>query len=216
MGMVACGGRSVTDGSTAHAGESAGGSTSFGGASSGGANPVGGADSSGGSSSGASAACLNSGQPPDPQVTFSFESDQPLWLRYACDIDYTLTKLCEQASVPIQPRPQNPCSQKCDSGKCLACTCDEGALQVDQIGGPVGPSPQSGWNGYMYTAGVLSSGCACDDPMPAGSGTYAITVTAFLTREDALAQTNGYPFTTLFQYPSPSDVVHVRLDFKGL
>ena len=68
----------------------------------------------------------------------------------------------------------------------------------------------------MYTAGVSRSGCACDDRTPAGSGTYAITVTAFLTREDALAQKNGYPFTTTFQYPPPDDVVHVRLDFKGL
>jgi len=88
-----------------------------------------------------------------------------------------LTKLCEQTSVPIQPRPQNPCSQPCDSAKCVPCdVCDGGPLEVDQSGGPVGPMPLGGWDGYMYTAGVSSSGCACDDRTPAACSVSAVFV----------------------------------------
>ena len=48
--------------------------------------------------------------------------------------------------------------------------------------------------------------------MPARSGTYAITVTAFNTSENEYTRAYGHPVTTTFEYPPLDGIVHVPLN----
>lgn len=232
--LVACGGRAVDDGALATGGEPAGGSTSFAGASSGGASPVGGSTSfagassggassvggssaSGGSSIGGSAACLNSGKPPASPITFLFESNQGVWIHYGCDIDYTLSKVCKPENLGFQT--QTYCGSLCEAADrgCNTCgACPDGTVQIGHLEPSRKTTTSTTWDGYAYFAGISSSGCACYSRQPAGSGSYTITITGYLSSDDALARRNGFPFSTTFEYPPPDGVVHVPLDFTGL
>ncbi|HEX7453723.1 MAG TPA: hypothetical protein VF294_15635 [Polyangiaceae bacterium] len=193
--LAACGGKSVIDGSA--------GSPSVGGTSSGGASSV------GGTSSGGSTTCLNTGEvgPPLPLV-FVFDSNQPLWLRRNCGIEHVLAKVCGDGTVPIQT--QSFCKPDCDPPS-DGCKCDDCPLEAVQVGqfGPGGTIAEP-WTGYVYANGSSSERTA------ARTGTYAITVSAYLTSEDALARKNAYPFSTSFEYPPPSGAVHVPLEFTGI
>jgi hypothetical protein len=160
--------------------------------------------------------CLSGAKPPAALTTFSFESDERLWIRSSCGIDYTLTKGCKPGPVLIPTA--SDCGQPCDSGNsgCNTCgACPNGALQLGQFG-PGGPNVAAVWDGYAYLAGTSKSGCACFDRVPAGSGSYTISVTGYFSSEDALMQRNGYPFKSTFEYPPPDGIVHIRLDFTGI
>ena len=139
-------------------------------------------------------------------------------MRQGCAIEYELAKRCNEQSYFFQP--QVLCSQECGSNAngCIACgACPSSAVQLGPYG-PKGSSASTEWDGYWHVDGVFSSssGCGCYIRGPAGSGPYLILVTGFLTSDDALSQKNGYTFTTIFDYPPPDGIVHVKLDFKGL
>ncbi len=209
VALAGCGGRSVSDGAVTSGGSSAGGSSAVGGMSAGGTT----------SSSGATAtSCLDSGDtPPYSPVVFSFESSQSLWVRLGCGgIDYALSKDCKDASVSIQTL--FFCGQECGSNDngCPECgACADGATELGQFG-PGGANAATQWDGYAYTGHASGAGCSCYSRLPARSGTYTISITGFLSNDDASAQKNGYPFTTTFDYPPPDGVVHVDMNFKGI
>src|SRR4051794_5989332 len=147
VALVACGGRSVGDGPAAAGGESAGGSTSFAGASSGGPS-TGGASPVGGASNGGSATCLNGGKPAASHTMFSFETNEALWIRRTCDIEYTVSKLCGAEAVPLHT--QGDCAQPCDGADngCESCpACPEDALRIGYLEqGEV--TVLAAWDGY--------------------------------------------------------------------
>ena len=201
LALVACGGRAVTDGLAAQGGQSSGGSSSVAGASGG----------------GGSAECLSAGLvPPTSHVLFVFESDQPLWMRRTCDMDYTLSKVCGDTSASIQTT--TDCIPACGSK-------DSGCAECAPCWNPpvlLGPPSADGttatmvWLGDVYTPGTTRTGCACSNATRARTGTYTIGVNGFLTADDALANRNGYPFSSTFEYPPPNGEVHVKLNFTGL
>lgn len=193
LALAACGGKAVLDGSA--------GSPSVGGTSSGGASPV------DGTSSGGSTTCLNSGElVPGMPVQFLFDSHQPLWLRRNCGIERVLAKVCKDGTVPIQT--QSFCKPNCDRPS-DGCKCDECTLDAVQFD----PSDPGGfeevWLGDVYANDGSS------ERMAARTGKYTITVSAYLTSEDALAQKNAYSFSTSFDYPPLSSAVHVSLNVAG-
>ncbi len=198
MALVGCGGKSVGEGGNAgSAGESFGGATS-----------VGGDTSTGGTTQ--TIVCF-AAQGPGTPVRFRFESTQALWLRQGCSLEYSVTQTCKDKVTPITT--QAFCSQPCGSNDngCSECgACPSGGLAV----GP-GSAQIAEWDGFVYTNGTSSSGCACYNRSPATVGTYQIAITAFLSSDDALTGSNGYNFSTTFSYPT-TDFVHVPLEFMGL
>jgi hypothetical protein len=120
---------------------------------------------------------------------------------------------CNSGSTAI--RRDASCIADCSTasaGGCLEC----GACASDvKLVGPGAPL-DDWWDGRIYTYGTLPGGCACATGANAAPGLYSITVSAFLTQADAMANTNAYPHRVTFELPALNGVVSVDLGFQGI
>jgi hypothetical protein len=156
----------------------------------------------------------------DPQaragsVTFGLYSNEPVWIRQGCTIEYELSYLCgaESVSVPADPGNSGCFDLTCnDTGTCYACTaCPSTALSI--ASGVVVTT--SGWDGIITKPGLTAAGCRCVEKRLGPAGHYRLTISSFLSEEDALADRNGYPHTAAFDLPV-SGIVPVNLGFMGI
>lgn len=206
--LVGCGGRFRHDGD----GQTAGATGSPAGGSGGLDEGAG----SGGLAEGGSAAGATCGEPQAiaTPVDFILQSNDPVWIRHGCTFEFQIAQACPSGNLPVTSDPSLvgcfalPCS---DTGTCYACLpCPAGAEPVTS-----GLRVSSGWDGVITNYGTTVAGCTCADKQPAPAGHYTLSVSAFLSEADALANRNGYPHTVAFDLPTSQPVV-VDLGFTGI
>ncbi len=155
---------------------------------------------------GTSGACGYAPAIPSP-VTFVYSTNTPVYIRQTCGEGFLLAGC--GATEPLTY--EADCVAACNSTQtgCLECgACALTAQLVDTM-----TPAQAYWGGELFTYGTLPSGCSCASGSPARYGTYTVSVTAYLTPEDAMSGTNGYVHTQTFSYPPPSGTVNVFLGF---
>jgi hypothetical protein len=73
----------------------------------------------------------------------------------------------------------------------------------------------SGWDGIITTPGLTAAGCRCVEKRLGPAAQYRLTISSYLSEEDALADRNGYPHSVTFDLPA-SAIVPVNLGFMGI
>ncbi len=167
----------------------------------------------GGTGAGGSA-CGDVAPPANPYpVDFVFTSNTPVYVKNSCSLSYELYSCWSGTSAIAR---EAGCVADCNSAStgCVACA-DGACANAATLVGPNAPLKDH-WTGMTYTYGTLPAGCSCASAAPATAGVYRLSISVYLSEQDALMGTNPYPVNIQFTLPAPSNVVNVDLGFEAI
>lgn len=117
-------------------------------------------------------------------IRFHNDTDEDLWVHYACRVPFTVWSCSAGLYVPIGIRQRDtfPCrdgSDDCVAGR----TCRTEAIEV-----PPGAFLEGDtWDGNIYTFDETPSGCRCHHTRPAPADRYRVTLPVYDNEADASA-----------------------------